>query len=223
MFLSIAMDGPVGAGKSSVADEVAKRLDIIHLDTGAMYRAVGLAARENGIDPDDEEQVTKLLESGKAEVDVEYAGGAQHTLLCGRDVTGLLRSQEAGEAASKVSRYPAVRRTLVRRQQEIAKKQSILIDGRDICSVVLPDAQVKIYLTASAERRAERRQKQLEEKGQKVSFEEILNEVNARDWQDMHRETDPLTVAEDAVVVDSSDIGFEETVEKILKIAEAYL
>lgn len=218
MSLSIAMDGPVGAGKSSIADAVAKKLDIIHLDTGAMYRAVGLAALNNGVDLQDERAVMEMCEKGLAEVGIEYCEGRQRTLLCGVDVSSQIREQRVGEAASAISRYKGVRAMLVRRQQEIAAQQDMLIDGRDICSVVLPGATVKIYLTASAEARALRRQKQLEEKGNKVSFEEILEEVNARDWQDMHREADPLRIAEDATVLDSSEMDFDETVEAVLRL-----
>ena len=220
-MLSIAIDGPVGAGKSSIADEVCRRLGILHLDTGAMYRAVGLAVTAAGIDPEDEAAVTALCERGGARVDVRYENGAQVTLVNGRDVTGSIRTQEAGTAASCVSRYPAVRRMLVRRQQELAKEQPMLLDGRDIGTVVLPDAPVKIYLTASAEARAQRRLNQLREKGENPDFDDILREVNARDHQDMTRETDPLRQAEDAVLLDSSDLDFEQTVQAVLRLVEA--
>lgn len=221
MPLTIAIDGPVGAGKSTISDQVAQRLGILHLDTGAMYRAVGLYCVENGVDLQDADTVSALCTEKKAQVDVLYHDGAQRTLLNGRDVTALIRSQEVGQAASTVSRYPLVRKTLVRRQQELAQSQPMLMDGRDIGTVVLPHATVKIYLTASAEARAQRRMLQLREKGDQTPFAEILEEVNARDWQDMHRETDPLRQAEDAVLVDSSDLTFEETVQAILKIVEA--
>ena len=220
MPLSIAIDGPVGAGKSTISDEVAKRLNIIHLDTGAMYRAVGLKALESGIDIHDEEKVTEMCRSGAALVDVLYRDGAQVTLMNGEDVNGRIRTQQAGEAASAVSRYRYVREMLVKRQQEIAKKQDILIDGRDICTVVLPDAKVKIYLTASAEERARRRMQQLAEKGQQIPFEEILEEVNARDWQDMHRDVDPLRIDEGATVVDTTNLDFEASVQAILRCVE---
>lgn len=220
MPLSIAIDGPVGAGKSTISDEVAKRLNIIHLDTGAMYRAVGLKALDSGIDIHDEEKVTEMCRSGAALVDVLYRDGAQVTLMNGEDVNGRIRTQQAGEAASAVSRYRYVREMLVKRQQEIAKKQDILIDGRDICTVVLPDAKVKIYLTASAEERARRRMQQLAEKGQQIPFEEILEEVNARDWQDMHREVDPLRIDEGATVVDTTNLDFEASVQAILRCVE---
>ena len=221
MPLTIAIDGPVGAGKSTISDVVAQRLGILHLDTGAMYRAVGLYMLDSWTDPQDQETVSTLCKAGKVLVDVRYEDGAQQTLLNGRDVTGLIRSQEVGQAASAVSRYPAVRRMLVRRQQEMAKDRPMLLDGRDIGTVVLKDATVKIYLTASPESRARRRMLQLREKGDETPYETILAEVNARDWQDMHRETDPLRQASDAVLVDSSDLTFDETVNAILSLVEA--
>ena len=220
MPLTIAIDGPVGAGKSTISDAVAQRLGILHLDTGAMYRAVGLYALEKGVDIQDEEAISALCEKGEAQVDVEYRNGAQCTLLNGRDVNGLIRTQEVGQAASAVSRYPAVRRMLVRRQQEMAQSQAMLLDGRDIGTVVLPNATVKIYLTASAKARATRRMLQLREKGDDTPFEAILAEVNARDYQDTHRETDPLRQAENAILVDSSEMTFEDTVNAILALVE---
>ena len=220
-MLNIAIDGPVGAGKSSIADEVAKRLGILHLDTGAMYRAVGQAVLDADIDLQDEAAVTALCEAGRVHVDVHYENGSQVTLVNGQDVTGRIRSQEVGTAASAVSRYSAVRRMLVRRQQELAQSQPMLLDGRDIGTVVLPGAPVKIYLTASAEARAARRLRQLQEKGEQPVYDEILAEVNARDHQDMTRAADPLRQAADAVVVDSSELTFEETVQAVLRLVEA--
>ena len=199
-MLNIAIDGPVGAGKSTIADEVASRLGILHLDTGAMYRAVGLAVLQHGVDLQDEEAVTDLCK--QSQVDVRYENGAQVTLLDGRDVTGMIRSQEVGTAASAVSRYAGVRRLLVQRQQELAQTQPML-------------------LTATPEARAMRRLKQLLEKGETADFAEVLAEVNARDEQDMNRAVDPLRQAEDAIVVDSSNLTFEETVQAILRLAEA--
>ena len=218
-MLNIAIDGPVGAGKSTIADEVASRLGILHLDTGAMYRAVGLAVLQHGVDLQDEEAVTDLCK--QSQVDVRYENGAQVTLLDGRDVTGMIRSQEVGTAASAVSRYAGVRRLLVQRQQALAQTQPVLLDGRDIGTVVLPNAPVKVYLTATPEARAMRRLKQLLEKGETADFAEVLAEVNARDEQDMNRAVDPLRQAEDAIVVDSSNLTFEETVQAILRLAEA--
>ena len=220
MPLTIAIDGPVGAGKSTISDVVARRLGILHLDTGAMYRAVGLYMLDGGIDPQDRETVSSLCEEGRVLVDVRYEDGLQRTLLNGLDVSGRIRAQEVGQAASRVSRYPAVRRMLVRRQQEMAKDQPMLLDGRDIGTVVLKDASVKIYLTASPESRARRRMLQLREKGDETPYETILQEVHARDYQDTHRETDPLRQAPDAVLIDSSDLTFDETVNAILTVVE---
>lgn len=221
MPLTIAIDGPVGAGKSTISDEVARRLGILHLDTGAMYRALGLCAIENGLDLNDEAAVSALCASEQARVSVLYENGTQKTLLNGRDVSGLIRTQEVGQAASTVSKYREVRRIMVERQQALAKEQPMLLDGRDIGTVVLPDATVKVFLTAAPEARANRRMLQLREKGDETPFEEILKEVNARDYQDTHREVTPLRQAEDAALVDSSDLNFEETVQAILSLVEA--
>lgn len=220
MPLTIAIDGPVGAGKSSVSDAVAKRLGILHLDTGAMYRAVGLAALENGLDTKDEAGIRALFESGKMRVDVRYENGKQATLLNDRDVSEPIRTPKVSMAASDVSTLKSVRSMLVKRQQELAQRQPMLLDGRDIGTVVLPNATLKVYLTASPESRAQRRLLQMREQGQTADFSEILRQVNERDDQDMHRKNDPLRQAEDAVLVDSSDLTFDETVEKILRLAE---
>ena len=217
--LSIAMDGPVGAGKSTIADAVAQKLNILHLDTGAMYRAVGLAVKDLGGDIYNEEEVCSLLEN-KIRISVAYENGTQKTLVCGEDVSHRIRTQEAGTGASAVSRYAGVRKAMVALQQEIAKTQPILMDGRDIGTVVLPDATVKIYLTASDEVRATRRMNQLREKGDNTPFESILEEVRARDYQDMNRAVTPLKKADDAILVDSSDFTFEETVQHIIDLVE---
>lgn len=218
--LTIAIDGPSGAGKSTIADIVCQKLNILHLDTGAMYRAVGLCALQLGIDPREEEAVSLMCQEGKVLVDVKYQDGKQLTLLNGTDVSALIRTQEVGSAASAVSRYVPVRSMLVKRQQEMAASQPMLLDGRDIGTVVLPDATVKIFLTASAEERARRRLLQLQEKGETASFDEVLAEVNARDLQDTTRELTPLRQAEDAILVDSSNFTFDETVQAILNIVE---
>lgn len=221
MPLTIAIDGPVGAGKSTISDAVAAKLGILHLDTGAMYRAVGLYALESGMNPRDEEAVCQACLENKVHVDVLYENGTQQTLLNGRDVSALIRTQEAGGAASAVSRYAPVRAMLVRRQQEMAQGQSMLLDGRDIGTVVLPDATVKIFLTASPEVRARRRMAQLREKGDETPFEQILSEVNTRDQQDTTRALTPLRQAADAILVDASDLSFDETVQAILSHVEA--
>ncbi len=218
MPINIAMDGPVGAGKSTIADRVAEALNILHLDTGAMYRAVGVTVLDRGIDPADEEAVTALCRSICVDVSFE-PGVGQHTLVDGKDVTGLLRTEEAGRAASKVATYPGVRAEMVRSQQRLATQHDMLMDGRDIGTRVLPNASLKIYLTASPEVRAQRRYQQLIEKGQEADFETVLRDLIARDDQDMHRATDPLRQADDAVVVDTSNLTFEESVNAVLALA----
>lgn len=218
MPLNVAMDGPVGAGKSTIADEVARRLGILHLDTGAMYRALGLAAIRQGVDMQDEDAVTALCR--QADITVRYEDGGQRTLVDGEDVTAHLRTQEVSMAASAVSRYRGVRQAMVALQQKLAATTDMLVDGRDIGTVVLPQATIKIYLTASAEERARRRWVQLQEKGAADTLEQVLEELKQRDWQDMHREVDPLRQAEDAVLVDSTGLQFEQTVEKILSLVE---
>lgn len=216
MPINIAMDGPVGAGKSTIADCVAKALGILHLDTGAMYRAVGVTAIKRGIDPNDEEKVTEMCRS--LTLDVSYDQDGQHTFADGEDVTGILRTEEASMAASKVATYPGVRAQMVDAQQRMAKHHDMLVDGRDIGTRVLADAPVKIFLTASPEVRARRRYLQLQEKGTSDTYEKVLEDLIKRDHQDMNRKTDPLRKAEDAIEVDTSDLTFDESVEAILKI-----
>ena len=209
MSLNIAMDGPVGAGKSSVADAVAKRLGILHLDTGAMYRALGLKALRDGIDLQDEEKI-----------DVRVGENGQETLLDGENVSGLIRTPEVSMAASTVSRYARVRKRMVKLQQELAASRDMILDGRDICTTVLPDADLKIYLTASAEERALRRWKEMRERGDTDSYEEVLSQVRERDEQDMNRPVEPLRQAEDAVLLDSTNLTFEQVIDRIAEMAE---
>lgn len=218
MPMNIAIDGPVGAGKSSIADQVAQRLNILHLDTGAMYRAFGLYALRSGTDLASEAALSALAED--VDVQVKYENGAQRTLLFGEDVSELIRTGEVSAAASAVSKWPAVRRRMVRAQQEMARTADMLIDGRDIGTVVLKDSPCKIFLTAAAEERARRRYLQQMEKGGTTPYEQVLRELNARDEQDMNRKTDPLRQAEDAVLVDSTNMTQEETVEAIVRIVE---
>ena len=218
MPMNIAIDGPVGAGKSSIADQVAQRLNILHLDTGAMYRAFGLYALRSGTDLASEAALSALAED--VDVQVKYENGAQRTLLFGEDVSELIRTGEVSAAASAVSKWPAVRRRMVRAQQEMARTADMLIDGRDIGTVVLRDSPCKIFLTAAAEERARRRYLQQLEKGDTTPYEQVLRELNARDEQDMNRKTDPLRQAEDAVLVDSTNMTQEETVEAIVRIVE---
>ena len=212
------MDGPVGAGKSSIADAAARALGILHLDTGAMYRALGLTALERGIDLQDEAAVTTLMRA--IDVTVAHDANGQRTLVDGRDVTGLIRTPEVSMAASAVGRYAGVRREMVALQQRLAATTPMLVDGRDICLRVLPDAPVKIYLTASAEARARRRYLEMVEKGDTTPFETVLVDVIARDKQDMNREVDPLRPTEDAVILDTTEMDFDQSVQAVLRIVK---
>lgn len=212
---SIAIDGPAGAGKSTIAKTIANKLEFIYVDTGAMYRAMALYFIRNGIDPSDEEAVNAACSD--VHVEITYENGAQQVLLNGENVTGMIRTEEVGNMASKTSAYPAVRATLLDLQRGLAKKADILMDGRDIGTHVLPDADLKIYLTASSEVRAKRRYDQLIEKGESADLDQIEQDIIIRDKQDMERKIAPLKKAEDAVLVDSSDMTIEEVVERIME------
>jgi cytidylate kinase len=216
----IALDGPVGAGKSSLADAVAKELNILHLDTGAMYRAVALAALQLGIDVRDEQALELLCQQGRAQVDVRFTDHRQSTWLNETNVDEAIRSQAVGSAASTISRYRDVRRYLVGLQQELARHQSMIIDGRDIGTVVLPQARAKVFVTASPEIRAQRRFSQIKHREPGTTFEGVLKELLARDRQDQDRLVDPLRRADDAVLLDTTSISFEESVVAILRIVE---
>lgn len=219
MPLNIAIDGPVGAGKSTIAREVARRLNILHLDTGAMYRAVGYAALKRNISPEDEKALEDLC--GRISIEVRYKDGKQQTLLDGMDVSHLIRTPEVGMAASTVSRFQAVRRHMVDLQRSLAKDTPMVVDGRDIGTNVLPDAPVKIFLTASPEERARRRHLELVAAGGKDTYEQVLSDLQKRDLQDTTRAINPLRPAEDAVMLDSTHLDMEQVVERILAIVEA--
>ena len=208
MGIDIAIDGPAGAGKSTIAKAIAKRMNFIYVDTGALYRAVGLYILEQGISIHDAESVIRVLP--EIDVDIEYKDSEQRVLLSGKDVTSRLRTQEVGEAASVTSAYPEVREKLLELQRTLAEKYDVVMDGRDIGTVVLPDADLKIYLTADSRIRAKRRYDELIAKGQEADFCEVLKEVEERDYRDMHRETAPLRKADDAVEVDSSYMTVQE-------------
>ena len=217
MFIAIALDGPAGAGKSSIAKRAAKALDYIYVDTGALYRTIGLAATRKNVEPVASAEVENLL-SGIS-VDLTFNDkGEQIVLLDGEDVSGLIRTPEASMMASKISAIPSVRAYLLDLQRNMAKTHNVIMDGRDIGTVVLPDANVKIFLTASPEARATRRYKELCEKGMDVNYEDILNDVITRDYNDSHRETAPLKPAEGCVMVDTTELDFEQSVEKIIAV-----
>lgn len=218
-MINIAIDGPAGAGKSTIAKRVAKELSYIYVDTGAMYRAMALYLHRLGISAEDTEKIAESCTG--AEISIEYIDGEQVVLLGGENVNPLLRTREVSEMASKSSAVPQVRTRLVQLQQELGKKQNVVMDGRDIGTVVLPDAQVKIYLTASVDVRARRRWLELKEKGDDPVFEEIAREIEERDHRDMTREVSPLRIADDAVLVDSSAMTIEEVAEYILKIVRS--
>ena len=211
--INIAIDGPAGAGKSTIAKMVSAKLGYIYVDTGALYRTVALYITENNI-PD--EDVEKALE--KADVSLRFIDGAQRVFLGDRDVSDLIRTPEISMAASRTSAIPAVRAYLFETQQKIARENNIIMDGRDIGTVVLPNADVKIFLTASAEERANRRYKELAEKPDCPPYEDILKDIIQRDYQDMHRETAPLKQAEDAVLVDTTKLNLEESAAAIVKV-----
>ena len=214
---SIAIDGPAGAGKSTVAKALASRLKAMYLDTGAMYRAFGLAMLRMGIDVNDSAAVA--AHADRVDVTVEYADGAQRIFVEGDDVTDAIRTPEVSAAASAISAVPEVRAHMVALQQRIAAGHSVIMDGRDIGTVVLPNATLKIYLTASAEERARRRCLELEEKGMPEPYEQVLSDIQDRDYRDTHREASPLRAAEDAVTVDTSDMDMEASLQALTELA----
>lgn len=215
-MFAIAIDGPAGAGKSSAAKAAAKKLGFIYVDTGALYRTVSLYMFKNGIEISDPEAVAAALPQVKISLKFEEDG--QHVILGNEDVSQQIRTPEVSMGASKVSAIPKVREFLFDLQLDLAAKNNVLMDGRDIGTVVLPHAQVKIFLTASAEERARRRCLELEQKGTPQPYEEVLDDIRKRDYQDSHREIAPLVPAEDAVIVDTSDCDLEGAVERILQI-----
>lgn len=217
-MISVAIDGPSGAGKSTLAKRLAAELHYVYVDTGAMYRAIGLCAVRAGVDPKDAAAVTALLPG--ITLDIRLEQGSQHVYLNGEDVSEEIRREEIGMAASGVSAHPAVRAFLLDTQRSLADAQNILMDGRDIGTVVLPNATVKIYLTARAAARAERRQKELLTKGQDADFATVLADIEQRDYQDTHRAIAPLKQAEDAVLVDTSELDFEESYAALRRVIE---
>ncbi len=215
-MIATAIDGPAGAGKSSVAKAVAAKTGFIYVDTGALYRTVALHLLNNGISAEDTKSVVESLPS--IEVGLSHEEDGQHVYLCGEDVSAKIRTPEVSMMASKSSAIPEVRKFLFSLQTDMAEKYNVIMDGRDIGTVVLPNAQVKIFLTATPEERARRRHKEYIAKGENAVYEEILADVIKRDYQDTHRETSPLKAADDAVIVDSTDMSFDEVVTKITEL-----
>lgn len=215
--IRVAIDGPSGAGKSTLARAAAAALGYVYVDTGAIYRTVGLSARDQGVNPGDETAVAAMLPALRIELRYDEAG-RQRMLLNDRDVSEEIRLPEISRYASAVSTLPAVRAYLLETQRELARKNNVVMDGRDIGTVVLPDAEVKVFLTASARVRAERRCRELEERGTPQPFDEVLRDIEDRDYQDTHREAAPLRQAEDAVLLDTSERNFQESLDALLEI-----
>lgn len=216
--MKIAIDGPAGAGKSATAKALAKELGFIYVDTGALYRGIGLYALRKGAKTNSIEEVVPLL--AEIKIEMRHIEGEQHIFLNGEDVTGLIRTESVSGAASDVSAIPAVRDFLFDMQRDIAEKNDVVMDGRDIGTVVLPDAELKIFLTAKPEVRAERRVKQLAEKGVEANFDDVLADVIQRDYNDSHRDFRPLKLAEDGILMDNTEYPLEETVSKIIALAK---
>lgn len=212
-MINVAIDGPAGAGKSTIAKAAAKELGFIYVDTGALYRAVAYNAVKTGA-IDDEQKIINMLDSTK--VELKYVNGVQAVYLNGEDVSAFIRTPEISMGASKVSAIPQVRAFLLNLQREIASTNNVIMDGRDIATVVLPNADVKIFLFASPECRAERRYKELIEKGESVSFDDVLKDVNQRDYQDSHREIAPLKPSDDSIMADTSELSLQESINLIV-------
>ncbi len=221
MAYSIAIDGPAGAGKSTIAKKVSRELGFTYIDTGAMFRAMAIYFVDNGIDNKDADMIGEACKS--VTIELAYEDGAQQVILNGNNVTSRLRDEAVGNMASAVAVYPAVRSKLLELQRNIAEKMDVVMDGRDIGTCVLPDATCKIYLTASVETRAKRRYLELKEKGENPDLSKIEKDIEARDYQDMNRETAPLKQAEDAVLVDSSDMTIEDVCAAIISAYKSKL
>lgn len=216
MSFNVAVDGPAGAGKSTIAKAVARELNLIYVDTGAMYRAVALYMLRQGVDLTDREEIVRKCP--QADVTIRYENGTQVVFLNGENVNGFLRTEEVGEAASVISPIPQVRKNMVTLQKSLAAKSDCIMDGRDIGTCVLPDAQLKIYLTASSQVRAKRRYDELVAKGESCDLQKIKADIEDRDFRDMHREESPLRQAEDAVLVDTSAMTAEEVIRAVVRL-----
>lgn len=218
-MINIAIDGPAGAGKSTIAKRLAKELGYIYVDTGAMYRAMAYYFLKNHISAEDENRIAAACEH--VDITIRYQDGEQQVILNGENVNGVIRNEEVGNMASSTSVYPVVRKKLVELQQQLAVKENVIMDGRDIGTVVLPNADVKIYLTASSKVRAKRRYEELTSKGEVCDLEQIEQDIIDRDYRDMNRETSPLKQADDAVLLDSSDLDIDGVVEKMKEIIKS--
>ena len=216
MSHNVAIDGPAGAGKSTIAKQIARRLGYIYVDTGAMYRAMAYYLIQNQVDAADQEAIAAACQH--ADISICYQDGEQVVLLNGENVNAYLRTEAVGNMASVSSVVPEVRKKLVELQQKLARETDVVMDGRDIGTVVLPDADVKVYLTASVETRAKRRFLELQEKGEPADLAKIAADIEDRDYRDMHRDISPLRQAEDATLVDSSDMAIDQVVERILEL-----
>lgn len=220
-MISVAIDGPGGAGKSTIAKAAANSLSFIYVDTGALYRSIGYSAIKLGADIADEAAVTAVL--NQLNIEIKYVSGAQHVFVNGEDLGDKIRTPEISTAASKVSQYKSVRAFLLDLQRSFAEKYNVIMDGRDIGTVVLPNATLKIYLTASAESRAQRRYKELCEKGESVDFQSVLDDLNKRDYEDTHREIAPLKKADDAKLLDTSDMSLQESIDSVINMIKAVM
>ena len=218
MSFAIAIDGPAGAGKSTAARKAAENLNFIYVDTGAMYRTIGLYMLENNVPADNEDALKNALD--QIQIELKYKDGVQCMFLNGEDVSGRIRTPEVSAQASVVAAVPAVREKLLDLQRSMAASQDVIMDGRDIGTHILPDAELKIFLTASVEERARRRYLELVEKGEECDIEDIRKDIADRDYRDMHRETAPLRQAEDAVLLDTSDMTLDEVVTEITRLAK---
>lgn len=218
-MINIAIDGPSSSGKSTVAKLLSKKLNILYLDTGAMYRACGLKAKRLGISCLDEEGVSSFI--NEINLEVKYENGSQHVYLDGEDVSNEIRKNEVSMLASQISSLSVVRKKMLEMQREVASKQPCVLDGRDICMYVLPTAKYKFFMTATAETRAERRYKELIARGQNVTYQDLVNEIKERDYNDSHRKFAPLAIAPDAIVIDTTKLSVEQVVDFIIDVVNS--
>ncbi len=217
--MNVAIDGPAGAGKSTIAKKVAAKMEYIYVDTGAMYRSLALYFIRKGINKDDEAKISEAVK--ECDVTIGYEDGQQQVLLNGENVTGLIRTEEVGNMASSSSTYKAVRAKLLDLQRKLASENDVIMDGRDIGTVILPNAQAKIFLTASVDTRANRRYKELKDKGESPDLEKIKKDIEERDYRDSHRDEAPLKQADDAVLVDTSDMSIDEVTDRLIEIIKS--